>query len=79
VTDLPSPEEVVGAPRVTGRILLASIIGPSLIALGVSIGSGEWLLGPFNFAKYGFLGIGWIILVLRRRVHDGGRSRLPRA
>jgi hypothetical protein len=63
VTDLPTPEEVVGAPRITGRVLVASIIGPSLIALGVSIGSGEWLLGPFNFAKYGFIGIGWIILV----------------
>jgi hypothetical protein len=63
VTDLPTPEEAVGAPRITGRVLLASIIGPSLIALGVSIGSGEWLLGPFNFATYGFIGIGWIILV----------------
>ena len=62
VTDLPAPEEVVGAPRITGRVLLASIVGPSLIALGVSIGSGEWLLGPFNFATYGFVGIGWIIL-----------------
>ena len=63
VADLPTPEEVVGARRITGRVLLASIIGPSLIALGVSIGSGEWLLGPFNFATYGFVGIGWIILV----------------
>jgi hypothetical protein len=61
--DLPTPEEVVGAPRITGRVLVSSIIGPSLIALGVSIGSGEWLLGPFNFATYGFIGIGWIILV----------------
>jgi hypothetical protein len=63
VMDLPTPEEVVGAPRITGRVLLAGIIGPSLIALGVSIGSGEWLLGPFNFATYGFVGIGWIILI----------------
>jgi hypothetical protein len=63
VADLPTPEEVVGAPRLTGRLIASSIIGPSLIALGVSIGSGEWLLGPFNFAKYGFIGIGWIILV----------------
>jgi hypothetical protein len=62
IEDLPTPEEVVGAPRITRRILIASIIGPSLIALGVSIGSGEWLLGPFNFAKFGFIGIGWIIL-----------------
>ncbi|HEX2222217.1 MAG TPA: Nramp family divalent metal transporter [Candidatus Limnocylindria bacterium] len=63
VMDLPTPEEVVGARRITGRVLLSAIIGPSLIALGVSIGSGEWLLGPFNFATYGFVGIGWIILV----------------
>jgi len=63
VEDLPTPEEVVGAPRITGGVLVRSIIGPSLIALGVSIGSGEWLLGPFNFATYGFIGIGWIILV----------------
>src|ERR687896_1184514 len=63
VEDLPTPEEVVGGRRITGRVLLSAVIGPSLIALGVSIGSGEWLLGPFNFAKYGFIGIGWIILV----------------
>ena len=63
VTDLPTPEEVVGGRRITGRVLISAIVGPSLIALGVSIGSGEWLLGPFNFAKYGFIGIGWIILV----------------
>jgi hypothetical protein len=61
--DLPTPEEVVGAPRITRGVLISSVIGPSLIALGVSIGSGEWLLGPFNFATYGFIGIGWIILV----------------
>jgi hypothetical protein len=63
VMDLPTPEEVVGKPRITRGVLISSIIGPSLIALGVSIGSGEWLLGPFNFATYGFVGIGWIILV----------------
>jgi hypothetical protein len=63
VEDLPTPEEVVGAPAITRGVLVKSIIGPSLIALGVSIGSGEWLLGPFNFATYGFIGIGWIILV----------------
>ncbi|HET7676566.1 MAG TPA: Nramp family divalent metal transporter [Candidatus Limnocylindrales bacterium] len=63
LTDLPTPEEVVGAPRISPKVLMSAIVGPSLIALGVSIGSGEWLLGPFNFAKYGFIGIGWIILV----------------
>jgi hypothetical protein len=39
------------------------VIGPSLIALGVSIGSGEWLLGPLSVATHGFTGIGWIILL----------------
>src|SRR5215210_4295276 len=29
------------------------IIGPAAIALGTSIGSGEWLLGPAVTAKYG--------------------------
>lgn len=30
-----------------------TLIGPGAIALGVSIGSGEWLLGPAVTAKYG--------------------------
>jgi hypothetical protein len=37
------------------------VLGPSLIALGISIGSGEWLLGPLNVGTLGFVGIGWII------------------
>src|SRR5918993_3370044 len=39
------------------------VLGPSLIALGISIGSGEWLLGPQAVGTYGFVGIGWVILV----------------
>ena len=38
-------------------------LGPSLIALGISIGSGEWLLGPQAVGQYGFVGVGWVILV----------------
>ncbi|GGP15327.1 hypothetical protein GCM10012278_74630 [Nonomuraea glycinis] len=38
-------------------------MGPSLIALGISIGSGEWLLGPLSVGQYGFVGVGWVILV----------------
>lgn len=34
-----------------------------MIALGASIGSGEWLLGPLAFGKYGFIGIGWLITI----------------
>ena len=46
VADLPAPEEVFGVPRLGPRQLVKFVIGPSLIALGISIGSGEWLLGP---------------------------------
>ena len=38
-------------------------LGPSLIALGISIGSGEWLLGPQAVGQFGFVGVGWVILV----------------
>jgi len=38
-------------------------LGPAVIALGVSIGSGEWMLGPQSVAQYGFRGIFWVALV----------------
>ena len=41
-------------------------LGPSLIALGISIGSGEWLLGPQAVGQFGFVGVGWVILVSAR-------------
>ncbi len=63
VADLPEPEEVFGVQRLGTRALLTRVLGPSLIALGISIGSGEWLLGPLNVGTLGFVGIGWIILV----------------
>ena len=63
VTDLPEPEEVFGVRRIGVRELLMYVIGPSLIALGISIGSGEWLLGPQAVGQFGFVGIGWVILV----------------
>jgi hypothetical protein len=44
--ELPAP------PPFTIRNAL-KLIGPGAIALGVSIGSGEWLLGPAVTAKYG--------------------------
>lgn len=37
-----------------------SAIGPGVIALGVSIGSGEFLLGPAAFVKYG-LSLLWVV------------------
>jgi hypothetical protein len=63
VTDLPEPEEVFGVRRLGPRELIKYAIGPSLIALGISIGSGEWLLGPQAVGQYGFVGVGWVILV----------------
>ena len=63
VVDLPTPEETFKLKRIGLEELLLIVLGPSLIALGISIGSGEWLLGPLNVSKYGFEGIGWIILV----------------
>ena len=63
VQDLPAPEEVFGVQRLGWRELVQFAIGPSLIALGISIGSGEWLLGPLNVGQYGFVGVGWVITV----------------
>ena len=63
VTDLPTPEEVFGVPRVGPWEVVRFVLGPSLIALGISIGSGEWLLGPLNVGTLGFVGVGWIITV----------------
>jgi hypothetical protein len=61
--DLPEPEEVFGLRRIGLRELFMYVVGPSLIALGISIGSGEWLLGPQAVGQYGFVGIGWVIIV----------------
>src|SRR5436309_13518762 len=66
LTDLPEPEEVF---KIKGRIgtkqLFLYVLGPSMIALGVSIGSCEWLFGPRTVggSSTGFIGIGWIVLV----------------
>jgi hypothetical protein len=63
VQDLPEPEEVFGVRRIGAKDLCKYAVGPSLIALGISIGSGEWLLGPLAVGQYGFIGVGWVILV----------------
>ena len=63
IQDLPTPEEVFKIPSINFKRMVKFVIGPSLIALGVSVGSGEWLLGPLNVATYGFVGIGWVILL----------------
>jgi len=46
-------------PPVARGMSLLGIIGPGAIILGISIGSGEWLLGPAAFVKYG-LGLLWV-------------------
>lgn len=63
VDDLPTPEEVFKLPKIGVRKTITSVLGPSIIALGVAIGSGEWLLGPLGFSKYGFIGLGFLVMV----------------
>src|SRR5215208_3923782 len=41
------------APPPFGVASALRLIGPGAIALGISIGSGEWLLGPSVTARYG--------------------------
>jgi Ninjurin len=61
--DLPAPEEVFKVRRLGPKEVAKYAVGPSLIALGISIGSGEWLLGPQAVGTYGFVGVGWVILI----------------
>ena len=51
--------ELPPAPRPHG-LGWFNAIGPGVIALGVSIGSGEFLLGPAAFVKYG-LSLLWVV------------------
>ena len=51
--------ELPQAPRPKG-LQWFSAIGPGVIVLGVSIGSGEFLLGPAAFVKYG-LSLLWVV------------------
>jgi hypothetical protein len=55
VGNLPQP------PYAKGLSLLG-VIGPGAIVLGASIGSGEWLLGPATFVKYG-LALLWLTTI----------------
>lgn len=63
VDDLPTPEEAFGAPRIGRKQLITLVIGPSLIALGLSVGSGEWLLAPLAIGTEGWVGIGFVALI----------------
>ncbi|HEX5108087.1 MAG TPA: Nramp family divalent metal transporter [Vicinamibacterales bacterium] len=53
------PAEMPVAPRPQGLQWL-SAVGPGIIALGVSIGSGEFLLGPAAFVAHG-LSLFWVV------------------
>lgn len=55
IADLPAP------PPFSFRNVIA-VIGPGTIALSMSIGGGEWLLGPTTIVKYGF-SMMWIVTV----------------
>jgi hypothetical protein len=55
LAELPEP------PRPHGLGWLRAV-GPGVIALGVSIGSGEFLLGPAAFVQHGF-SLLWIVLI----------------
>jgi len=57
---LPSVEEHFKIPQITLFQRLFRIFGPGVIALGVSMGSGEFLLGPSQILIHG-MGILWIV------------------
>jgi hypothetical protein len=63
VDDLPTPEAVFDVPKTGVKETVTRIIGPALIALGLSIGSGEWLLGPQAIGELGWVGVGFVIMV----------------
>jgi len=50
------------APPATDGLKVLSVVGPGAIALGAALGSGEWLIGPATFVKYG-LTLLWVTLV----------------
>jgi hypothetical protein len=53
--------ELPQAPSTKG-LRVFSVVGPGLIVLGASIGSGEWLIGPTAFVKYG-LALLWVTTI----------------
>jgi hypothetical protein len=63
IDDLPTPEAVFDVPKTGVKETVTKIMGPALIALGLSIGSGEWLLGPQAIGELGWVGVGFVIMV----------------
>jgi hypothetical protein len=56
VDDFPEPLRDLSVKK------LFAILGPAVIALGGTIGGGEWLIGPSMFVKYG-LALLWITTI----------------
>ena len=56
-----TPAELPQAPRPTGLAWI-NVVGPGIIVLGASIGSGEFLLGPAVFVRHG-LTLLWVTAV----------------
>jgi hypothetical protein len=57
---IPTPEEVFKISKIGIRERILVLYGSALIALGVSIGSGEFLLGPAQAIKYGLV-LAWLV------------------
>jgi hypothetical protein len=63
IEDLPTPEEVFKVKHIGMEELIMLVLGPGLIAVGVSLGSGAWLYSPLNISLHGFKGLFWVVLV----------------
>jgi hypothetical protein len=63
IDDLPTPEEFFHVPKTGFKETVTKIMGPAMIALGLSIGSGEWLLGPQAIGSLGWTGVGFVIML----------------
>jgi len=62
VDKIPTPEEAFNLTKLDAKALVLKVLGPAVIALGLAIGSGEWLMGPSVAAKYSLL-LFWIALI----------------
>lgn len=60
---LPAPEKVFNARKIGWEELLLLILGPSVIALGVSFGSAEWFTAPMTLFTYGVKGLGIVLFL----------------
>lgn len=56
-----TPAELPAPPLLSGTGWLKAV-GPGVIVLGVAIGSGEFLLGPAAFVRYG-LSLFWVVVI----------------